>query len=426
VGRRAWLVALATRWLQIRWVRWLFLGLLILLAGALNPFLSAYLFFLLQGEGLIGAALDTWTVSTDYPEAFATLGIVSLVVLIVLLCLFLRSFRSSLFKSIPLLRLLANTGRTGDLSRNWRWGRGKSVDRARVLSRDLVATWTKHMEEVPELILTATNLSLRSESLFTLVRPGTFERLLDCGWMAVELDSATEATRPYQVEGALFTLAENLLHCAVTSTAIPGAFPAQPLGLYGVDGGKEVRHFFVDGGVLNNTPIHIAIDAQATHVISLELEPLGFVGPMEVDERGMAYDLLRAGVETFRTLLDLATEEDIRRAIAWNRFLLRNPRLLKEGRGETRWAKKQDGAPKGKRIVPIYRIAPRKREIGTLEFDGRFEGGRLQVSLRDWLRRGLVDMQGKAIWRATTEPDPGGSWRQTVTKAGLPPSAATL
>jgi len=50
--------------------------------------------------------------------------------------------------------------------------------------------------------------------------------------------------------------------------------PSQRMTLHQIAGNGVTEHDFVDGGVLNNTPIHIAIDAGATHVISFELEPL--------------------------------------------------------------------------------------------------------------------------------------------------------
>jgi hypothetical protein len=59
-----------------------------------------------------------------------------------------------------------------------------------------------------------------------------------------------------------------------------------------------------------------------------------------------------------------------------------------------------------KRIIPLYRIAPAVREIGTVEFDGRFENGRRTTTLRDVLRRGVLDLRGNHIWRATLQSVP--------------------
>lgn len=174
----------------------------------------------------------------------------------------------------------------------------------------------------------------------------------------------------------------------------------------------------VDGGVLNNTPVHIAIDAGATHVISLELEPLGLVGPLAEPGQTAAASLLEAGLGTVQTLLALATEEDVRGAVAWNRFLAQNRELLSHEGCETAVPDDAACARKGKRLVPLYRIAPEERLVSTLEFDGRFEGTRLATSLRDWLRRGKVDAERSAWWRATVQPDPGPRWRSAAESAG--------
>ena len=436
VGRRAWIVALAGRGASSRWLR---LGLGVLLAAlvlALNPFLLFAVSLLVGLEGWWPAWLEA-----GHALIFTALGVASLLFWLIVAGIILRRFRYSLFRDVPLLRLLANTGPGGDLSRPWFWSREKTVDRARVLSRRIVEAWYKD-DHAPELILTATDISLGRECLFTLVRPGTYRRLARSQWVAVQFDSGDEACRPYRREaGSLFALGENFLQSIAGSTAVPGAFPAQEIGLYGPGGRHEVRHVFVDGGVLNNSPVHIAIDAGATHMISLEVEPLGRTRPLEVDDRKQNYNLLGTAIETFAALLELSTSEDIRRTVTWNRFLAEHAEVVAPPEAEPNTAKdaesntpndaepgaakhaepntaedaKPGAEPAGtraarrkttKRIIPLYRVAPAAREIGTVEFDGHYEDGRCVVTLRDWLRRGYVDMQGRHIWRATLETEP--------------------
>ena len=406
-GRRGWIVDLASRGVGDSWVK---LGLGILAAGlimVLNPFLLVSLSLALGADRWLPEALRDWGFTTDHPLHFAVLGFCSLLGMAAVAALLIRSFRRSLFRDVPLLRLLANTGPDGDLGRPRFESRGKTVDQARVLSREIVHSWYERQNELPELMFTATNVSLGSDCLFTLVRPDTYQRLVKLGWLAVQLDGGGELAGRYRRDKrALFTLPENFLRCMLGSTAVPGAFPAQQLGVYGPDGRHEVRHFFVDGGVLNNSPVHIAIDAGATHIISLELEPLDPVEPLEVDDRDGGYNLLETAVTTFSTLLKLSTRGDIRRTTTWNRFLVEHPQAAgtKDEQGE----QESDARPKtSKRIVALYRIAPEQREIGTVEFDGHYETGKKAVTLRDLLRRGYVDMQGKHIWRATLQPHPG-------------------
>ena len=408
-GRRGWIVDLASRGVRDGWVKWALGVLTVGLILVLNPFLLVWLSLALGADRWLPAGVREWGFTTDHPFHFAVLGFCSLLGMIAIGALLIRSFRHSLFRDVPLLRLLANTGPDGDLRRPRFESRAKTVDQARVLSRKLVQSWYERQNEMPELMFTATNVSLGSDCLFTLVRPDTYQQLVKLDWLTIQLDGGGKLAGRYrQDKRALFTLPENFLRCILGSTAVPGAFPAQKLGIYGPDGRHEVRHFFVDGGVLNNSPVHIAIDAGATHIISLELEPLDPVEPLEVDDRDGGYNLLETAVTTFSTLLKLSTRGDIRRATTWNRFLLENPEAA--GAKTDPAGQDSDARPRtSKRIIPLYRIAPEQREIGTVEFDGHYEKGEPAVTLRDWLRRGYVDMQGKHIWRATLQPYPGSS-----------------
>jgi hypothetical protein len=316
-------------------------------------------------------------------------------------------FYTSFFRDTPLLQLLANTGPTGDLSQPWRRTHEHSRDRARVLSRDLVKEWYRRQDELPELIITATDITVGRECLFTLVRPETYRHLIRNGWLAVQLDCDDERARKYDaVPGALLTRGQNLLQCVIASTAVPGAFPSQEIGIYGPGSRSDVRHRFVDGGVLNNSPIHLAIDSASSHVISIELDPLTVSDPLSADDRNEVFNFLETGITTFTTLLRRAIERDIRRTVTWNRFLTENPMVALErpkGKlvpGEATFTREL------KRIIPLYRIAPAVRDIGTVEFDGRFEHGQRTTTLRDVLRRGVLDLRGNHIWRATLQSVP--------------------
>ena len=413
VGRRSWLIALVSRGIGAG-KRRLALGVFFLLLLLLvNPYLFVFLFL---ASGLDGTAFlrpgDPGFLA-QYALHFSVLGLGALVVLVVLAWFLFREFGGSLFSDMPLLRLLANTGPNGDLTEPRFWPREQTVDRARVLSRELVAEWYARRGALPEFIVTATDISAGRECLFTLVRPETYSRLIEREWMAVQFDSDTDGAKEYREhENALFAQSEDLLKTVVASSAVPGAFPTQRIGIYGASSRRDVSHCFVDGGVLDNSPIHIAIDAGATHVISLEMHPLEQHDPMESDERGKTeYSLFQAALKTFTAVLDRATVEDVRRTAAWNRFLAQHPESLgraKPSPDKTAKAQsEQAAAAMGRRIVPLYRIAPRETPIGTVEFDGHYSAGKRSVVLRDLLRRGVVDMQGENIWRATTRHAPG-------------------
>ncbi len=405
VGRRAWMIDLATKGLHSPTRRWIFFLITLLAVFLFNPFLFISI-FLFAGLHEYLPVLGEWGDQANAAWHLALLGGLSLLGLAAMVYALIRLYGRSLFRDTPLLRMLANTGKDGDLREPFRWSPEQTRDRARVLSRDLVREWYAKMDELPELIVTATDITVGRECLFTLVRPATYSRLVEQGWMAVQLDSEDDSqTKPYrEIPGAVFTLGHNLLHCVVASTAVPSAFPAQEIRLYGPGESKTVSHCFVDGGVLNNSPIHLSIDAGATHILSFELDPLETADPLAADDQGRAYNILEAGVTTFTTLLDRAIERDMRRTVTWNRFLTRHPQALAEQRS---WVRKTaERAGEVKRVLPLYRIAPEEREIGTVEFDGRFESGERQATVRDVLRRGMLDLRGEHIWRATLQPTP--------------------
>ncbi len=408
MGRRSWIIRLAA-WGLPSPGRLVGLALLaVLLVVLLQP-------ALLLAPALLaaqaGSSLLAWAETRSLADALPYLAgsaALGTALLAALAWLAARTFRESLFREAPLLRLLANTGPAGDLRQLPRLSRSLSADRARVLSRELVGEWYSRRHELPEFIVTATDMSARHECLFTLVRPSTYATLLERSWMAVQLEADSAAAAEYRsAPGALFTLPENLLQAIVASSAVPGAFPSQRIGIYGARSHRAAHHYFVDGGVLNNSPIRIAIDAGATHIISLEIRPFEEVEPLGDDAHGpRGYGLLQAALTTFTTVLERATDEDVRRVASWNRFLARRPQSLRPGKRGTDALPRAAGADQQRRIVPVYRIAPRQPLLGTVEFDGQFEAGRPTVTLREILRRGIVDMQGRNIWAATTRAKP--------------------
>ena len=403
VGNRSWIVRFASHGFPSRGRKAGLALLLIVIAVLLQPNLLLPLASLAAGAG---ADSLTWIASESLAQSVPFLFGCALVAT-VLLCaggwLVARAFRLSLFLDLPLLRFLANTGPEGDLRRYPRMSRGQAIDRARSLSRDIVAAWYRRRAELPEFVITGTDITAGRECLFTLVRPETYRLLLQREWLAVQFDSDPAGTADYHSEaGAMFALPENLLRAVVASSAVPGAFPTQRIGIYRAGADRVARHHFVDGGVLNNSPVHVAIDAGATHVISLEILPFEKRDPLTTEGRPSgSYKLLEAALATFTTVLERATHEDIRRTASWNRFLISRPGGLGPARGNADIAEPQ------RRVVPIYRIAPKAPLVGTVEFDGRFERGRRTVTLRDLLRRGILDMRGRNVWPATVRHEPG-------------------
>ena len=397
VGRRSWIVGLVSRGARRGWS---IAGLILAAIGALLLFQPNLLLPLAAlvaepgPDGLTGAL----------PFLFGY-ALVATLVLSLVLWLVLRRFGQSLFLDLPLLGFLANTGPNGDLRRRPSGPKGQAVDQAKVLSRNIVRRWYDRGGHAPEFIITGTDISAGRECLFTLVHPETYDLLRRAEWMAVQFDSDSGAASEYRGQTeALFTRSERLLQALVASSAVPGAFPTQRIGIYEGGSSSVAHHHFVDGGVMNNSPVHIAIDAGATHVISLEILPHDSSNELRPDQRGRGrYLLLEAALATLTTVLERAIKEDVRRTASWNRFLVSRPKSLDNGRAEA------TENQRSRRIVPLYRIAPTEPLVGTVEFDGRFEAGQRTVTLRDLLHRGVLDMQGRNVWTATLRHEPG--WR---------------
>jgi predicted acylesterase/phospholipase RssA len=275
----------------------------------------------------------------------------------------------------------------------------------RQASKDFVQLWYRASESAraqggdlpPGLIVTATDVTNSEANLFTLVEPGVFSRLVDRRWQAMQLSNAPGPPAGYQAPEELsggWVESDQFVTCVVASTSIPGVFPSQRIELRSIAGNGRAQHDFVDGGVLNNTPIHIAIDAGATHVVSFELEPLKHVKALEYLAEGDPPSLGRNVVQTFETLIAHSTSQGIAAACAWNRNLVSDP-----------------AGAAGKRLVPIFRMAPRRRDLNLIDFDGHYESplSRARPSLEDWLRQGRDDAEREALfWNGTFEAHPAG------------------
>lgn len=402
VGPRSWIVRLVSRGPGRRWS---LAGMILAAVAALllfQPTLLLPLAALFGGWGSAAGGSDSLADALPFLFGYA---VIATALLSLAIWLVWRRFGQSLFLDLPLLRFLANTGPNGDLRRLPAGPKGQAIDQAKVLSRNLVRRWYEDNGSAPEFIITGTDISARRECLFTLVRPETYSLLLRAEWMAVQFDSDSGEAGDYHAQpGALFARPERLLQALVASSAVPGAFPTQRIGIYEAGSSSVAHHHFVDGGVMNNSPVHIAIDAGATHVISLEILPHESSDELRPDQRGGGgYLLLEAALATLTTVLERATKQDVRRTASWNRFLVNRPKSLDSGSAPSA------STQRPRRIVPLYRIAPTEPLVGTVEFDGRFEAGRRTVTLRDLLQRGVLDMRGRNVWAATVRHEPG--WR---------------
>lgn len=361
--------------------------------------------------GSLAALVAGWkfvSVVCRHPEALRAFcppgGWVLASVLAIALWIYFK-FRRSLFNN----RHLANTlgwvatssslaMPTGVCARLWRrLSRASDPKRA---SEGVVKEWQEQLRDlgedrIVELILTSTDLAVQSEALFTLVGRSTFASLVKNDWLCFQVGECVYPTLIQSADRCGTTAAENLITCVVASASIPAVFPSQRPSLIHPLTKKVLLHDFVDGGVLNNAPLHVAIDAGASHVLSFELndlaEPDPFTPGLELHLAGKSPSILENLTQTFLTLLDLSTREDIRHASQWNKLLFRQPSPVE------RSEKKKD-------VVWLYRMAPvGEQEVTLLDFDGHYTTpwGPPKTSLTTWLKKGTADAHKRQFWDAT-------------------------
>lgn len=182
--------------------------------------------------------------------------------------------------------------------------------------------------------------------------------------------------------------AEDLVKATMTSSSIPAVFEPQKwqaMRRAPEDMNKQQvlnNHSFVDGGLIDNSPVDLAMYSQAKHVISIELSPLLSYNDAPNDDK--EYNIVSILGASFAASMD----GSLQRSLSY------------VGRAnETR----KDGEK-----VNIYRIAPLMPESvqlgssgetkvspGTISFDGVYdENHNLVMSLYDWFMQGYIDAMG--------------------------------
>jgi len=122
----------------------------------------------------------------------------------------------------------------------------------------------------------------------------------------------------------------------------------------------------VDSGYTNVTPLHIAIDAGATHLLVVEVEPLANTASFQGGDFWSVLKRLAIAV------VKLNLREDLHSV--------------------------QRGNRKGKRPVQLFRLYPAANRVGMLDFDGRWERGRVVYSLSRLVEEGRKDAMLGFLW----------------------------
>jgi len=185
---------------------------------------------------------------------------------------FAALFRRAAFRNESLKNTLANV-LEASCDRKYqtipRMAMSRKADEKRAGEGIVASWWNAERGRRPNYIVTATDLSANEANLFTLVEAEVFQRLATHGWQVMQLAGSGSRLAPdggpYPSGG--WIRSGDFVTCVAASTSIPGVFPAQRITLEGIGTSDKVEHDFVDGGVLNNSPIHVALDAGATHII---------------------------------------------------------------------------------------------------------------------------------------------------------------
>ncbi len=238
---------------------------------------------------------------------------------------------------------------------------GHRGDDAEAAGHALVDTWAAaHAAGLrpPELIVLATDMQSHQATPFALGTPDLTERLF-------------RHHHPVRALGHGALTGPAVVDAFVASAAIPGAFPAVALP---ADNPSWPARRYLDGAIGASEPFHLAIDAGATLIISLEVAP--YARPPRPDGTTDRHPLALAA-DALMAIQERYLRADARGLAAWN------------------WRLTADCAPGRQRIV-LYRLAPSCQAIGLLDFDGRHEGGALTLSLFDWYMEGYGDAGGCA------------------------------
>ncbi len=174
---------------------------------------------------------------------------------------------------------------------------------------------------------------------------------------------------------------------ALTTSAIPIAFPPRLWRFENQFLKKVYYHWFVDGGICDNRPIEHAIDAGADYIVSFELTPL----------RKAIKDIPFAGKRPNLTGMISASLIDTPIDSAFKRFI-------------ESYVANHPPHPGKSPQKKIWRIAPEAASgeedetIGVYDFNGYWNKGDMKMGLFDWFMRGYLD-GSKSLSSAVPGPD---------------------
>lgn len=296
----------------------------------------------------------------------------------------------AVFGNSRLLRLIAALGDSNSKSNRLRSPvtAPKAEKAAAAGSAVLSGLIAKDPQQIAGTIFTAANITAERQGLFYTGPDPVSVQLLQHGWLCLPIGNSPDSG----VSG------DRLAEAVIASTAIPAIYPAEVMD-YRFQASR-FRHTFVDGGLLDFAAYHAAIDAGATHIISVETDCINY-NLMERSRQGDRPGLFQNIFETLYTAVDARAVAEAGRVSATNRLVL-------------------EGASQ-KNLIQLIRIAPslNERMIDAQEFDGRYVNGKLKHSLTDWMAYGeRVDPDSGYLPPVIWYHDAEGRWACKTTVEG--------
>lgn len=246
-----------------------------------------------------------------------------------------------------------------------------------------------HSEGLPELFVTASNLTSGRLMVMAVAGNESLQRLARSDYWTVDLARAST-----QAHDNLFLPADPFpVGLAVkTSASVPVAFSPVRWKLLrpSAPNNGQIEQVMVDGGVMNNSPVDVALALGATHIISFELRPLLDFTTGWIQTDPQHYNMVSAYTSSFDASRDYSLRQVIG-AVTTQNARASAPHIP---------GHPYPVAPP----VPVYRIAPLRHPgpsdgnasadptVGFVDFDGHYDSQHnLTMNIEDWFMQGYQD-----------------------------------
>jgi predicted acylesterase/phospholipase RssA len=255
-------------------------------------------------------------------------------------------------------------------------------------SHSIVRAWREQSGHRPALYVAGTDLSCKRQIVFALDRRERLDELAASGVWVVDLAHQNAPTDTVLTPNSRM-VGDLAVEATLSSAALPIAFPPTTWYLDRVPAGaptaETLRQVVVDGGVVDNSPLDLAVLAGATHVLLLELNPLvDAIEPQVKWDSDAPGGLLQVVWDTMNTAIDGGNRRGVELVVALNSLLPSNQRVVVH-----RFAPliPREAYPHDGRLTKV--------SIDIIDFNGAYNNSHnLVMNLYDWFVQGFIDARG--------------------------------